>query len=233
MFFQLTSCSIHITNPEMSYIYLLLSLLIFCSPGSLRPQKEGKKITIQGTVMDQNSKPVEGAVVFIDKVKTTSVTDREGKYSVKVKPKAEEILIFTLLYGSVEENIAGRTKIDFILGERSPGIPMKQAQANQPASNKVLDGRDPEFNSYQSIYDMIRGRFPGVEVNGKSIKITGSSSLNVSTEPLFVVDGVAVKSIDDIVPQTVSTIEVLKGPEASVWGTRGSNGVIVITRRKD
>jgi TonB-dependent SusC/RagA subfamily outer membrane receptor len=78
---------------------------------------------------------------------------------------------------------------------------------------------------------MIRGRVPGVEVSGKSIKIRGSNSLNVSTEPLFVVDGVIVKEIDDISPETVKSIEVLKGPDASIYGTRGSNGVIVITRR--
>jgi len=77
---------------------------------------------------------------------------------------------------------------------------------------------------------MIRGRFPGVEVSGKSIKVMGSSSLNVSTEPLFVVDGVIVNTIEDISPQNVKSIEVLKGPDASVYGTRGSNGVIVITR---
>jgi TonB-dependent SusC/RagA subfamily outer membrane receptor len=94
----------------------------------------------------------------------------------------------------------------------------------------MIDGQDPKFASYQSIYDMIRGRFPGVEVSGKSIKIAGSSSLNVSTEPLFVVDGVIVNSIDDIPPLTVKSIEVLKGPDATVYGIRGSNGVIVITR---
>ena len=66
-------------------------------------------------------------------------------------------------------------------------------------------------------------------LSGKSIKINGSSSLNVSTEPLFVVDGIIVYSIDDISPKTVKSIEVLKGPDASIYGMRGANGVIVIT----
>ena len=94
----------------------------------------------------------------------------------------------------------------------------------------VIDGNNPVFVSYHNIFDMIRGRIPGVEVNGESIKIMGSSSLNISTEPLFVVDGIIVNSITDISPQTVKSIEVLKGPAATVYGTRGSNGVIVITR---
>lgn len=75
---------------------------------------------------------------------------------------------------------------------------------------------------------MIRGRFPGVEVSGTSIKILGSSSLNVSSEPTFVVDGVFVNDIGNISPQSVKSIEVFKGPAASVYGIRGSNGVIVI-----
>ena len=54
---------------------------------------------------------------------------------------------------------------------------------------------------------------------------------SVSTEPLFVVDGVITSEIDGIAPETVSKIEVLKGPDASVYGTRGSNGVIIITRK--
>lgn len=96
----------------------------------------------------------------------------------------------------------------------------------------VINVRDSAVPVYQDIYDMIRGKVAGVEVSGRSIKIRGTNSLNVSTEPLFVVDGVIVREIDDIAPETVRSIEVLKGPDASVYGARGSNGVIVITRKK-
>jgi TonB-dependent SusC/RagA subfamily outer membrane receptor len=68
-----------------------------------------------------------------------------------------------------------------------------------------------------------------VQVNGKSIQIQGPSSINLSSEPLFVVDGMAVTSIDDIRPQQVKSIEILKGASASIYGSRGSNGVIMIT----
>lgn len=220
---------INVSIKLVSIILLAGLSLAFAQTASA--QKAGKRITITGTVTDQDKKPVEGAVIFIDKVKTGSVTDRNGSYSVKARQDASEILVFTLLYGSQEELINGRTAINFTLGKVSSGTPAREK--NPAASTKVLDGRDPEFSSYQNIYDMIKGRFPGVEVSGKSIKVMGSSSLNVSTEPLFVVDGIVVNSIEDIVPQTVNTIEVLKGPDASVWGTRGANGVIVITRRKE
>jgi TonB-dependent SusC/RagA subfamily outer membrane receptor len=219
-------------------IVLSLFLILSCSFISTE-QKKNKKFTISGIVTDGQHRPVEGAAIFIDKVKTSSVTDNRGYYSVKANHNAKEILVFTLLNGASEEVINGRTSIDFMLsGKSTESVSKKDAADNQSASDNknisnsrgMIDGQDPKFASYQSIYDMIRGRFPGVEVSGKSIKIAGSSSLNVSTEPLFVVDGVIVNSIDDIPPLTVKSIEVLKGPDATVYGIRGSNGVIVITR---
>jgi TonB-dependent SusC/RagA subfamily outer membrane receptor len=226
----------------MRSVLLILLTLILSVPGIAYGQK-GKKITITGKVVDTSNKPVAGATIFIDKKKTDVVTDQNGSYSIKVKPDASDILVFSLLSGATEEKINGRTEIDFVMTNKSPkslglpGAPENKLpdkagkDKNLPEKSKVLNIKDSAVPAYQDIYDMIRGRVPGVEVSGKSIKIRGSNSLNVSTEPLFVVDGVIVKEIDDISPETVKSIEVLKGPDASIYGTRGSNGVIVITRR--
>lgn len=229
----------------MRFLLLMtLSLLFFFSNISFG-QNKNKKITVTGIVLDAKQKPVEGAAIFIDKIKTNSVSDQRGYYKVKVSPDSKEILVFTLFNGASEEAINGRATINFTLTDKSTEPANKDKNDQNETVNVgygtvqkkdvttqvgVIDGQDPKFASYQSIYDMIRGRIPGVEVTGKSIKISGSSSLNISTEPLFVVDGVIVNNIDDISPQTVKSIEVLKGPAASVYGTRGANGVILITR---
>jgi TonB-dependent SusC/RagA subfamily outer membrane receptor len=222
-----------------------LSLFICYSPDSFG-QKTDNKIIITGIVLDENQKPIEGAAIFIDKIKTNSVTNKIGFYKVKTNPEAREILVFSLTNGATGELIDGRTSINFTLKVKS-----KESEDNKKTGQDetvnvgygtvqkhdistqigVIDGQDPKFASYNNIYEMIHGQIPGVEVNGKSIKIMGSSSLNVSTEPLFVVDGIIVYSIDDIVPQDVKSIEILKGASASVYGARGSNGVILITRR--
>ena len=228
-------------------IALIFSLYIFIcySPDSFG-QKTDKKIIITGIVLDENQKPIEGAAIFIDKIKTNSVTNKKGYYKVKTNPEAREILVFSLSNGAIGELIDGRSSINFTLKVKSK----ESADKNKTDQNEtvnigygtvqkhdistqigVIDGQDPKFAAYNNIYEMIHGQIPGVEVIGKSIKIMGSSSLNVSTEPLFVVDGIIVYSIDDIVPQDVKSIEVLKGASASVYGTRGSNGVILITRR--
>ena len=212
---------------------ILFFLLLFALlPLSLYGQRSGKKITITGKVTNITGNPVRDAVIFIDKVKTDVVTDNNGNYRIRVRPDAKEILVFTLLSGAAEEQIDGRTTIDFVLKGPSgqqvdkPGVAGNKTGNRQEASSgkKEINPDRIEYDqqnaanaTYQSIYDMIRGRFPGVEVSGKSIKVMGSSSLNVSTEPLFVVDGVIVNTIEDISPQNVKSIEVLKGPDASVY----------------
>jgi TonB-dependent SusC/RagA subfamily outer membrane receptor len=227
---------------EMRSRIFFLLLVLFLAPVSLCGQKSGKKITLSGRVTDANNQAVSGAVIFIDKVKTDVITDDQGRYRIRVRPGASEILVFTLFSGMSSQEIDGRTTIDFVLtGETEdaagdvPGRKAVAAPGDADAGDKeegrlVFDPRDARHSSYQTIYDMIRGRFPGVEVSGNNIRIMGSSSFHVSTEPLYVVDGVIVKSIDNISPQSVKSIEVLKGPDATVYGTRGSNGVIVITR---
>lgn len=231
--------------PKLRFAFYLLFAILICIPNTSYSQKKNKKIIISGYVKDENQKPVEGAVLFVDKEKTDVLTGPDGYYKIKVGPNAKELLVFTLLQGAAEKLIGDSTTINFILSPKSAektGVP---AQDNNEFTNvgygsvknrNMTEGvgsvdATKSIVPYQSIYDMIRGRVPGVEVSGKSIKMSGSSSLNISTEPLFVVDGIIVNSIDDIAPETVKTIEVLKGPAASVYGTRGANGVILITRK--
>lgn len=205
-------------------ILILLVIIIGCP--AITYGQNSKKITITGKVVDASGKPVSGASIFIDKEKTDVVTDKDGFYKIKVRTDAGEILVFSLLSGAMEEQIGGRTEINFVLVNKAGG------NSNPPATgDKSINVKDSPVPVYQDIYDMIKGRVPGVEVSGKSIKIRGTSSLNVSTEPLFVVDGVIVKDIDYIAPETVKSIEVLKGPDATSYGSRGSNGVIVITSK--
>lgn len=204
-------------------LFVLITLFLFSLPQA--DAQKAKNIIISGRVVDQNDNPVAGATIFIDNKKTEVVTDQNGKFRIRIKQGAEEILVLSLLSGASEQKIEGRTEINFVLSDKAVGTTPAQE------SSKALNIKDSPVPVYQDIYDMIRGRVAGVEVSGKSIKIRGSNSLNVSTEPLFVVDGVITEDIDGISPETVSKIEVLKGPDASVYGTRGSNGVIIITRR--
>jgi TonB-dependent SusC/RagA subfamily outer membrane receptor len=69
---------------------------------------------------------------------------------------------------------------------------------------------------------------PSVQVSGRKITIRGINSIN-SNDPLFIVNGIPGSSIDDISPKSVKSIEILKGSNASIYGSRGANGVVLIT----
>ena len=89
-----------------------------------------------------------------------------------------------------------------------------------------------EFSNYSTIYDLLRGRFPGVEVintpAGPAIQVRGTNSLTLAGEPLFIVDGIPVDDISSLEPVNIRSINVLKDASAAYYGTRGTNGVIVI-----
>jgi len=117
-----------------------------------------------------------------------------------------------------------------------------QDQRNVTTAVNSASGEKMRSNSPRTVADMIVGRFPGVEVkqlaNGSvSIRIRGSRSFRSTEEPLIVVDGIPQTSggqaLNDLSPRDVERIEVLKdAAAASVFGSRGANGVILIATRK-
>lgn len=221
------------------FLLIILAMVSFTmSPA----QKSGKKIKISGHVVDGTLTPVVNAIVMLDGEKTGATTDQKGMFRIKVKPENTRIGIFTMTNGILEEPLDGRKTINF----KFEGSVPVQAAETDPLDEAVdigygsvkkrsmtgtvnkIDGTNPKYASYRNIYDMIRGEVPGVQVMGNSIRIQGIGSLTLSTEPLYVVDGMVVSSIADIQPYNVKSIEILKGSSASIYGSRGANGVILI-----
>jgi len=231
---------------------LLLCLLTVFSITQLSAQKDSKKITITGTVLDVGDRPVVNAIVMIDGKNTDAITDSKGNYTVKVKPNARRIGIFTFGNGMIEDDILGRTLINFNLSSKSTQIPDPEPDVTEtePVSedrvvvntgyNKVkkrdmttsvskVEGSSAT-RTYTSIYDMIAA-VPGVVVRGKTIIIQDSKDFFGPVPPLVIVDGVPVNGVDDISPSTVKSIEILKGTAAAIYGSRGYGGVILITSK--
>lgn len=83
---------------------------------------------------------------------------------------------------------------------------------------------------FRSIYEMIQGRCAGVQVTGNRIIIRGVGTVNASTDPLIIVNGCTVEDVSWINPNDVKSIDILKDADAlSLYGSRGANGVILIT----
>ncbi len=104
---------------------------------------------------------------------------------------------------------------------------------NEPGKQDVIIV-DEKLQHFQNVAQIIQGRIPGVLVNGNSINIRGINSIYSSTDPLFLVDGVVVDKdfALSMSPYDVERIEVIKGPNAAIYGSRGGNGVIAIYTRR-
>lgn len=226
---------------------LVLTILLLSLSVSSFALKSGKKYYITGQVLDVNNKPVSGAMVLIDNKSSDVVTDDKGMYKVRVNADAAQISVLNLSGALMKEEINGRTVINFSL---SQAMPPKEVVMQENPDNEVvnigygsvqkkdlassvgnIDGQNKKFASYHSIFDVIKGEVPGVQVAGNSITIRGIGTVNASSDPLILVDGVEVKveSLGAIVPQTVRSISILTGSDASIYGSKAANGVIMIT----
>jgi TonB-dependent SusC/RagA subfamily outer membrane receptor len=133
-------------------------------------------------------------------------------------------LLAVMACGTSKQNVNNGTAVNIGYGEQEKD--QMTTSVSQIKSNKQVE-------SYATIFDMIRGRCPGVQVNGERITIRGISTNSDATDPLFLVDGVQVTDISGIDPVMVDSIEVLKdAASASIYGTQGGNGVILITTKK-
>jgi TonB-dependent SusC/RagA subfamily outer membrane receptor len=149
--------------------------------------------------------------------------------------------VFTLTSGTGEAEIGGQTSINVSLNgirNNQPEKPLNNERVSigygtaerkdiNSQVNKVSTMED-KYASYSNIYDMLKGAVPGLQVIGKSVTIQGTGSPNSNNQPLLVLDGIIVSTIDDVQPTQVKSVEVLKGASASIYGSRGANGVILI-----
>jgi TonB-dependent SusC/RagA subfamily outer membrane receptor len=226
-------------------IKVILFILISFLPAAISSgQKPNKKILVSGLVTDARQRPLVGALILIDGNNTNVVTNNSGIYNLKIRPGADSLTIVTFTSGISTVAIKGRTEINFVLGgsELSKNdVQNKSANGNQvdvgygnvsqknlltPVS--TIDGRSSKYASYKNIYEILNGT-PGVIVKGNSVQIQGQSSFTSGTEPIYVVDGMVVETVDGISPSMVESISVLKGASASIYGSRGANGAILIT----
>jgi len=218
-------------------LFVLLASLIAIN--SAAGQNDNKKFFVSGRVVDGQERPLQGALIMIDGQSTSVVTDENGSYKIKVSPKADTLTVLTFNSGISSAAINKQTTINFVLR----GVSAKASGNTAAASQKVdigygsVDQKDlltnvskvdgGRYATYTDIYEVLKGQ-AGVMVNGKSIKIQGASSFQMGTEPLFVVDGMVVSSIDGILPSQIDNISILKGASTSIYGSRGANGVILI-----
>ena len=235
----------HTKERDMKTKVIVIVMMILVASIQAEGQKRAKMMKVTGTVTDIEMHPVGGVLIVIDFQDSGIRTRSNGTYKIKVGPDVRSIGAYTSNMGSAVTVFEGQQKVDFVLDgteamvnfapagrEGDPKVDIGYGTVKKKDVNTdvgYIDGQTVDNAAYSNIYDMIQGRVPGVEVVGNKITIRGPGSLHLSSDPLFVVDGVAVSSIDNINPREVKSISVLKGASAAIYGTRGANGVILIT----
>ena len=215
---------------------LLLILLLFVGFGYAQ-----NKLT--GRVMNSNNKPVANAKIYLDSIYSNIETNRNGDFEVQLPEKVSMINVYSHEYGLLSSKYSKESIMNFMFLESEKTIKERTKKGDKISigysevdkkykvnnSEAISVSNDKNAIIYNTIYDMIRGRLSGVTVSRDNrITIRGVSSIRNISEPLFVVDGMIVSNIDYISPNNVKNISVLKGADASIYGSQASAGVIVI-----
>ncbi len=224
----------------MKTFILNIIALIFLGSFSLDAQTR----MVEGQVTTLDDLPVANFEVRAKKSGAGILTDSIGKFSIITQKR--DVLLFK---GKVFRNERVRindkvndsvfVKVDFIPTPKNKQLAIGYGYVSEnDLINSVshMDSENVNFCQYNNIFELIRGRFPGVEVRGNApnaeVVIRGTSSINHSSTALYILDGVTVRSIAHISPCNVASIDVVKDAGSSIYGSRGANGVVIIETKK-
>lgn len=212
-------------------------------------------ITVSGVVSDPSGEPLIGASILAQGTTVGASTNIDGEYTINVAPDATLVVSY-VGYDTQNVPVDGRTSINVTMQENSVMLNEVVAigygtvkKSDATGSVAVIKPDEIEAGLATSVQDMLVGQTPGVVVTqaggpegGGTIRIRGGSSLNASNDPLIVVDGVPLSnagmgglgnSLGMISPENIESMTILKDASATaIYGSRASNGVIIITTKK-
>ncbi|NCT08880.1 MAG: TonB-dependent receptor plug domain-containing protein [Flavobacteriia bacterium] len=212
------------------YLFPIILTLILQLTIDLNSQEKNKfnfKAPLRIFVKDSLNKPIPGAIIFLDNLKQKQITDKNGFVAIKIKKTPQKISVFSPIYG-IQDFFSYENTQNVIIKYNQKALKTNIGVTEQiiTTENKVVSNTKFQFTN---IYEYLRGRVAGVVVSSDNkILIRGTTSFNASTEPLFILNGIPISSVDDIAPSDIKSVTVLKGPETAKYGVRGSNGVILI-----
>jgi TonB-linked SusC/RagA family outer membrane protein len=204
---------------------------------------------VKGKVTDFSGAPVPGASIVIKGTTTGTVSDANGSYSLPEVPRNATLLFSFVGMKSQEVMVEGKSTVNVTLKEESIGldevvaigygVQRKEAMTGSVAS---MSGDKLQDVASSDITQALQGRVVGVELSQTSsrpgasmqIRIRGTRSLSASNDPLVVLDGIPFTgSLSDINPNDIKSLDILKDASATaIYGSRGANGVILVTTNK-
>ena len=222
----------------MRSITILAALLFFTISST------GQTRVIHGVLTAYNQYPVANIEVTAQKSKSSTVSDSLGHFSIvcqekdmiKIKPET-----FKTVSRKVDRDTDTlRINLVFMDSKKNRDLAVGYGYMAKEDLTFAADHMQQENNEYcnfNDIYELLKGKFPGVSVDGTSgnyvVRIRGGNqSINSSNEVLYVVDGSPSASISGLSPCDIRSIDVLKDGMTSIYGSRGANGVILIETKR-
>ncbi len=231
------------------FIPMAVALISVAAAAQETREAKGTAITVTGKVIDENGEPLPGAYVLISGTKNGTSTDADGRFSITAK-QTDQLEIQFLGYGSSTVHASSKPLTIRLMPDKSLyleeavtiayGSVQKQDLTGSVANVKMADIKN---SPSLSVDQALQGRIAGADfmtTTGEpgattTIRIRGTRSIIASNEPLIVVDGVmdAVSDLNDVNSADIESITVLKDASSTaIYGSRGSNGVILITTKK-
>lgn len=222
--------------------------------GMIILSKMQQQVKVSGKVFDQTGLPLPSANVRIVELNRIINSDQNGAFSINLRPGNYTIEASYISFQSQSKKVVVQSgkdmTVNFTLVDSQNKLDEVVVVGYGEVKRKDLTGavstvsvKDIQDIPVQRVDQMLQGRIAGAEIvstsgepgAGTSIRIRGTRSISATNEPLYVVDGVmdAVNSMNDINPADVESIQVLKDASSTaIYGSRGSNGVILITTKK-
>jgi TonB-dependent starch-binding outer membrane protein SusC len=232
---------------QMRKLRLFYLLLFMGSSSLLWAQNK----TVSGRITDSLNSPLPGVTVTAKGTKLASVTDQNGQFSISVPQNTRTLVFSSVGYESREVNIANTSTVNISLIQSGGNLNevvittgYNTIRRSRFAGSAVaVDAEAVRTQPLGSFDQALQGQAPGVSVVGNSgqpgaagtVRIRGNGSLNGSNTPLYIVDGIEINAADfgTLNQGDFERVEVLKDAvSAGLYGSRGANGVIVITTRK-
>ena len=202
--------------------------------------------TVKGTVSDEAGEPIIGATVKVQGTNDATVTDFDGNFSVKASSNATLVISY-VGYETQEVKIGGKSNITVTLKEDNTtlndvvviGYGVQKKKLVTGATVQVKGDDIAKMNTTSAL-EAMQSSTPGVQITqsssqpgkGYKVYIRGIGTTGNST-PLYVIDGVAGGSLDDINPADIESIDILKdAASAAIYGARAANGVILVTTKQ-
>ncbi len=233
---------------KRSTAWSLLLLLIFMSC-QLTLSAQSASRSVSGVVKDESGEPLIGASVLLkENTATGTITDMDGKFTLHGVPSTGTLVVSYMGYHPQEIALSGKTNLNIILIEDNQTLDelvvvgygvMKKSDVISSVTSVKAEKMTKAATL--DVGEMLRGKAAGVQITtanagpggSSDIQIRGVNSISGGTAPIVIADGVVMGSINDINPNDIASVEILKDAAAqAIYGARAANGVILITTKR-